>query len=116
MAFWIPACDEIPWRGMHVCLRHTGTSAYLSTNHGSARLVHVMLGSGAAVGAYAAALADVVQLHIVHFGPFLSQTTSRDRETPCAEGDTVMSNFEPNAMIRGFQLTIVGSEYNLNRN
>lgn len=25
-----------------------------------------------------------------------------------------MSNFEPNAVIRGFQLTIVGSECNLN--
>lgn len=73
-----------------------------------------MLGSGSAVGAYAAALADVVQLHIVRFGPFFQQTTSRDRDTPSAEGDTAMSNFEPNAVIRGFQLTIVGSECNLN--
>lgn len=31
------------------------------------------------------------------------------RDTPSMEKGLTMSNFEPNAVIRGFQLTVVGS-------
>ena len=68
-----------------------------------------MCGAGSAVGAYAAALADAVQLQ-----SFFLQTTFHRQTLPAQKGDTAMSNFEPNAVIRGFQLTIVGSECNLN--